>query len=286
MKKILFVDDDLVTQKILAAALRASFEVVGETSGARAIERAEVVKPNLILLDLSMPNIDGYEVLARLKRHPILATIPVICVSGKIDEESRARAYRSGAAGFISKPIDVVQISQDITLLLEAMNTDVQSIDKARRVFIGRNSESVNERMKNDLQVALQDGKKVVIMSFTPGDTFFQSFDMGFIKTGQILYLEIKSALVVRLPYLEDLSSIQSEIKEFLAVDDRKAELFFDGPEKLLNVEQEKSAVTYMALSDVLAHLFDRVHFFSRYANDDVLNRNINQIAKILVRVA
>lgn len=286
MKKILFVDDDLVTQKVLSAALRASFEVIGETSGARVIERAETEKPNLILLDLSMPNIDGYEVLARLKRHPILATIPVICVSGKIDEESRGRAYRSGAAGFISKPIDVVQISQDVTHLLEAMNTEVESVDKARRVFIGRNSESASDQLREDLKLTLQEGRRAVIMSLTPGDSFFKTFDLGFIKTGQVLYLEIKSALIVRLPYLEDLSPIQYEIKQFLAFDARPVELFFEGPEQLLNVDQEKSVVTYMALSDLLSRVFQRVHFFSKYGSDEEMNRSVNQIAKLLVRVA
>ena len=287
MKKVLFVDDDRVTQMVLAAALRANFEVIGETSGAKVLERAEAVRPHAILLDLSMPNVDGFEVLTRLKKHPLLSNIAVICVSGKVDEESRNRAYRAGAAGFIGKPIDVKQISQDLTSLLESLNTEIKSDDSRRTVYIGRDTQSTSEQLRAELLARLELNQKSVIMSLSPGESFFQQFEKDHLRTGHLIYLEIKPSLIVRLPYLEDLSSVEADIKGFIPADSIPHELFFDGPEQILNiVDQEKSAAAIIALSESLIRIFGRVHYFSRYGTDENHNRHINTMAKLLARVA
>ena len=284
--KVLFVDDDVVMQKLLSSALQKVFDVISETSGAMVVEHAEKVSPDVILLDLSMPNVDGFEVLARLKRHPVLANIPVICVSGKLDEESRTRAYRAGAAGFMGKPIDVVRVGKDIEHLLKSMNTEVLSFDERRAVFIGRNAHTAAERMKAEMLSTMSKEKNALVMSINNGDAFFKTFDSGYLKAGRVAYFEIKPALIVRLPYLEDLSSIEEDVRTLLPKPNEPYELFFEGPEQILNIlDQEKSAATIISFSEALAKIFPKVHYYSRYTDDELMNRHINGMAKLLARV-
>jgi diguanylate cyclase (GGDEF)-like protein len=101
---VLVVDDDVANIEILAAVLEAECEVIFATGGAQALELAVTHQPDLILLDLIMPEMDGYAVLSALKRAPATAEIPVIFITGRNDAQAEAHGLELGAAD-ISKPL-------------------------------------------------------------------------------------------------------------------------------------------------------------------------------------
>lgn len=104
--KILAVDDTPSNLKMLIEALRGlDYEVLVATHGEKALELAQLHKPALILLDIMMPEIDGYEVCRRLKKDTELASIPVIFITAMTDEEDEAKGLELGAVDYISKPI-------------------------------------------------------------------------------------------------------------------------------------------------------------------------------------
>jgi putative two-component system response regulator len=106
-KTILAVDDAESNIDILVDALGSEYEVVVALDGESALEIVAEDKPDLILLDIMMPGIDGFEVLKRLKASPDTADIPVVILSAKTGAGDRDRAMQCGAIGFIQKPFQV-----------------------------------------------------------------------------------------------------------------------------------------------------------------------------------
>lgn len=109
MKKILIVDDERDFVEALKAHLKAfDYEVSSAFSGPEGLRKAEKDAPELILLDISMPKMDGFEVLSRLKDNPNTQNIPVIMLTCKDDMDSALKSAGLGMVEYILKPFDTV----------------------------------------------------------------------------------------------------------------------------------------------------------------------------------
>lgn len=107
--KILIVDDEAVNIDVLVGIFSPYYKIVAAKSGDQALRRLETPPlPDLILLDIVMPGMDGYEVCRRLKADPRTRDIPVIFITGKNDEEHEAKGFQAGAVDFITKPFSPV----------------------------------------------------------------------------------------------------------------------------------------------------------------------------------
>lgn len=108
MKKKIFLADDSVTiQKVVELTFPESeFEVICVSNGAQAIERVSRVTPDIALLDVVMPEKNGYEVCAHIKKDPSLKWMPVLLISGTFDLYDEKRATAAGAAGRLTKPFE------------------------------------------------------------------------------------------------------------------------------------------------------------------------------------
>lgn len=108
---ILIVDDDPIGRELLVDILcDAGYQCVTVGSGAEALSCAATLLPDLILLDVMMPAMDGFEVCHRLRGMTDLGEIPIILITALNDRESRIRGLESGADDFLSKPIDIVEL--------------------------------------------------------------------------------------------------------------------------------------------------------------------------------
>jgi putative two-component system response regulator len=105
MERILAVDDSLASLQQIGVHLGDRFDVLLAKSGEVGIAICEKEKPDLVLLDVDMPGMDGFEVLARLKANPETSRIPVIFLTGSGDSETEIRALQSGVVDFITKPV-------------------------------------------------------------------------------------------------------------------------------------------------------------------------------------
>lgn len=105
--RILVVDDILPNVKLLEAKLsREYYEVLTATSGPEALERVLRDSPDIVLLDVMMPGMDGFEVCSKIKQNPEVAHIPVVMVTALTDAHDRVRGLESGADDFLSKPVN------------------------------------------------------------------------------------------------------------------------------------------------------------------------------------
>jgi CheY-like chemotaxis protein len=106
MKKILVVEDVEFNRDLMVQLLEEAYEVVTALDGREGIERAQRDRPDLILMDLSLPGMDGWEATRRIKADPALAHVPVIAVSAHAMTGDEARARECGCDDYISKPVD------------------------------------------------------------------------------------------------------------------------------------------------------------------------------------
>jgi putative two-component system response regulator len=106
MNKILVVDDNISSLKQIGAQLGGDYEVSLAKSGALALQICMTEKPDLILLDIEMPDMDGFETIKRLRLNHYLGSIPVIFLTGNHDTETEVRGLQSGARDFITKPVE------------------------------------------------------------------------------------------------------------------------------------------------------------------------------------
>ena len=105
--RVLIVDDVHENLHALMNVLRSDYAISAATSGEKALELARRrPSPNLILLDIKMPGMDGYSVLSRLKSDPATADVPVIFVTALAETADEARGLKLGVADYITKPID------------------------------------------------------------------------------------------------------------------------------------------------------------------------------------
>jgi len=102
---ILIVDDEVSNIEIMNAVLEDDYEIYFSTSGQQALDTARATPPDLILLDVLMPGIDGFEVCRQIKDDPVLADIPVIFTTGLGDTDHEMRGLSLGAIDYVTKPI-------------------------------------------------------------------------------------------------------------------------------------------------------------------------------------
>lgn len=106
MKHILLVDDVSTNLKCVDLILKNEYKLTMVKSGSEALDCLNNVNPDLVLLDIYMQDMDGYEVMQRMKENPRTADIPVILLTADAGEDSRKRGIALGAIDFITKPFE------------------------------------------------------------------------------------------------------------------------------------------------------------------------------------
>ncbi len=128
---ILIVDDEPAGRDVLTAVLTdQGYYLSTAGSGAEALSKAEMVSPDLVLLDIMMPGMDGYEVCRRLRTNPDLGQVPILMVTALEDRDSKIRGIEAGADDFISKPFDRVELRARVRTIIR--------LDRFRRLHSER----------------------------------------------------------------------------------------------------------------------------------------------------
>ena len=120
-QKVLVADDDAINREVLGDLLKPEYTVLLARNGAQTLERAARHLPDLILLDVMMPDMDGYEVLRRLRADPQTAHISVIFISGLDRPEDEASGLKMGASDYIVKPFNATVVMARVALHLQVV---------------------------------------------------------------------------------------------------------------------------------------------------------------------
>ena len=164
-KKIIYVDDVNYSLVSVKSRLNEFFEIYPAESSVKLMEFLDNFTPDLILLDVNMPDVDGYEVIKRLKDDERYANIPVIFLTGKSDRESVVKGLSLGAADYVIKPYSTTKLIETINVQLEPKKnkfglTD-DNISNKPSVLVVDDVSS----MLRAIQYALSDRYKVYVLS-------------------------------------------------------------------------------------------------------------------------
>jgi DNA-binding response OmpR family regulator len=120
MAKILIIDDDIQTTALLEILLKEmGYEAISVNDSSLAIQEAKSTNPDLILLDLMMPDPDGFKVCRMLRAESRFIFTPILIITALDDTDSRIVAFGAGADGYIMKPYDIDELVSNMKTLLQ-----------------------------------------------------------------------------------------------------------------------------------------------------------------------
>ena len=118
-EKILIIDDDLDTLRLVGLMLqRQGYQITAATNGQQGLEKAFEDKPNLILLDVMMPDMDGYEVARRLRASPETVDVPIMMFTAKTQLDDKVTGFEVGADDYLTKPTHPSELQSHVKALL------------------------------------------------------------------------------------------------------------------------------------------------------------------------
>jgi DNA-binding response OmpR family regulator len=126
--KVLIVDDEAFTIDMLKVFLNMNgFEGVGALNGEDGLVLVKVEQPALVILDLMLPDIEGYEVCQRIRSYPETAALPVLILSARVDSASKEKAFAAGADSYLVKPVQFPQLLSELNRLMAKRQTSSAS---------------------------------------------------------------------------------------------------------------------------------------------------------------
>jgi signal transduction histidine kinase len=149
-RRILYVEDDVPSRLLVSQVLHtAGYEVVGAEDGMEGIRLAQEERPDLILMDINMPGLDGYAAATKIKGLPGLANTPIIAVTANVVEGDRERALTAGCDGYLPKPIDVDALPGQINEFLGGRREQVD--EEAARSYLREYSERLVDELEGKI---------------------------------------------------------------------------------------------------------------------------------------
>jgi two-component system cell cycle response regulator len=161
--RILVVDDVAANLRLLEAKLGAEYyDVISAMRGEEALQKARLQQPDMILLDVMMPGMDGFEVCARLKSDPQTRHIPVVMITALDQREDRLKGLELGAEDFLSKPFDDVQLIARVRSLarLKVVIDELRSREASGRRIGVIDADTWREDGKNGRVLIIDDSKR------------------------------------------------------------------------------------------------------------------------------
>jgi DNA-binding response OmpR family regulator len=245
MHRILVVDDDKITHAFIKRSLVAEYDLVSTFNGQQALEELERSNPDIILLDVEMPGMNGYEVCENIKSNLLTADIPVIFLSARGELRDRMLGFEAGADDYIVKPFQPEDLKAKINVLIQYRMRHkeiAKQVDEARKTaFIAISSTS-------DL------GQAINFIEKSHTVTNFDQLVAAFFCVTQSM--DLKCTIMIKSPEKNvfyssthnSVSPIESELVEKLSVEKR----FFDfGCRTQINYPNVALLIKNMPLDDM-----------------------------------
>ena len=181
MNKILIVDDEVETLRLVSIALRRQgLQVITANDGTQALELAITENPSLIILDIMMPDISGYEVVKRLKKNKKTTDIPVLIFSARNQLDDKVTGYESGADDYLTKPIHPAELVSHVKTLLEKnplLNEKIESTTYTVGIISAAGGVGASTLACNiAYDITQQIHTRILVSEMTPGNGSFESF--------------------------------------------------------------------------------------------------------------
>jgi pilus assembly protein CpaE len=286
-QRILAVDDNPINLRLITAMLlNMGFEVFTAENGPEALSRLPMVKPDLIVLDVMMPEMDGYEVCRRIRANANTSQIPVIMLTAHDSLEEKVKGFESGADDYLSKPAQEPELEARIKVLLRRRGTlaltalPPERTGRTISVFSLRGGVGVSSIAANlsiglaqlwNLPVALVDlafpiGQSALLMNMPLRNTWA---DLVGIEIADLDYEVLKRVLMHHASGVDLLSTARLPEQSELIGEDRAAQVF-----KLL-----RHSYDYMVID--LAHDFSPITLAALDISDEIITVMTPELASL-----
>lgn len=123
--RILYVEDNPANLALVTKVLEhaGGYTVTGVTTGEEGLDLLRLTRPHLLLVDLDLPGIDGFEVTRRVKDDPACADLPIVAISASVMKQERRQALEAGCVAFIEKPFDIVELRRVVADAISGRTT-------------------------------------------------------------------------------------------------------------------------------------------------------------------
>lgn len=219
--KILIVDDERAQVGLLCLQLKDEYFPISAHSGKEALEIVEAQVPDLILLDLMLPESDGYEVCSILKSNPRFKFIPIIVISGFFERQNKIKAIQCGADDFISKPIDGFELKTRIKSLIRIKkNYDaLQESEKKFRILV--------ENALDGILILDFEGR-IITANAAVGKILDRELD-EVIGTNYVKFLAPESIVTARKNHANTLNDKGGYLSTYKVISSKREEVWIEG---------------------------------------------------------
>ncbi|WP_028842409.1 ATP-binding response regulator [Thermodesulfovibrio yellowstonii] len=245
---ILIVDDNIDTVELLRKRLKAEgYNTEEAYDGEEALKKVYELYPDLIILDVMMPKMDGYEVCQRLKTDDRTKFIPIIMLTAKSDVESKVKGLDIGADDYVPKPFDYRELSARVRSLITRKETAEKIIEEEKTESVRKLIDSLSHEIRNPI-VSIAGFTKKVYDNLPPGDPN-KPYLMTILQEAERLERLLKEILNLKMIAIGFLENVNPKI----AVEEILEELEKEIEDKAIEVETD--------FKDVPSFYIDKEHF-------------------------
>lgn len=278
--KILIVDDEIVSRMTLQKLLENVAECTTVETGEDALEVAVSDNPpDLILLDILMPGIDGFEVCAQLKAAPQTKDVPVIFLSANTDVEDKTRGLELGAVDYVTKPFHKAEVKARVNthLALKQMREDLQNKNIKLNQQVAEIKEKTEQLREKDLQLIEMD-RVVGISTLAAGIAHEINNPLGFLKSTLGALKKSSDKMRDALAYWQDKPEADTLVKGYREL---IAEISLDRVVSSMDDRFERAGRGLTRIMDIVSSLKS----FSGIDMEPVARIDINEKIKELLKV-
>ncbi len=152
--KVLHIEDEPDIQELVTRFLEEKYTVASASSGLEGIKKAQEFQPDLILMDLQLPSMSGYEATTRIRSIEDLKSVPIVAVTGNNTEEEREKSLAAGCSGFIPKPIDWFNLASQVEDYLSGKVEEIT--EQKRNEYFRRYSEELVAKLQERIEELTQ----------------------------------------------------------------------------------------------------------------------------------
>jgi CheY-like chemotaxis protein len=263
-EKILVVDDDVDTLRLVGLMLqRQGYEIVAASSGRQALSMARSEDPDLIILDVMMPDMDGYEVTRRLRSDQSTATIPIIMFTAKTQIDDKVSGFEAGADDYLTKPTQPRELFAHVKAVLARTSKSRTPVPTATTVTTSEKGHVIGilaakgglgvTTVAMNLAVILRSKslKNVVVGEFRPGQGTL-GLSLGYLHpTGLVECLEKKTSELSAKSIENSLVTHNTGVQLLLSSYEASDAKFLAYPDSFLNLAKTLALMTHYLILDL-----------------------------------
>jgi CheY-like chemotaxis protein/MinD-like ATPase involved in chromosome partitioning or flagellar assembly len=269
-EKILIVDDDLETLRLVGLMLQGQgYKIVAASNGAQAITLARSENPDLILLDVMMADMDGFEVARRLRADPAVFDVPILMFTAKAEMDDKIVGYEAGADDYLTKPVHPVELLSHVKTLIARTKkvfpeaTPHEEHGQIIAVLAARGGLGTSTLALNlGVSLAQRIGLDVILAEFRPGRGSW-AYELNSRSTGLLKLLNLEINLITS-------ESVQAEL------------IRHSSGVRLLLASSQPDEASLAADGAHLAAILDRLGILAQVVLVDVGNSSLAELTRIL----